>query len=221
MMSSYRVIPGVASVFVVLRVRRFIECVLLILILGFCTFATEPSAGTRPAAKPKRVLLIYQDEMYIPAERALDSGIVSVIGGQPEIQIYSEHLDTYSASDRKFQTAQLEGIRNKYRNRGIDLVIAAGVIPQTILLGVPTVFSAIDSNGLTQTKLPADSTAVWLSADVKGTLASAARLQPHAHQLVVLCGTSAWDRHAELVLRKAPAFGSAGDTAKPSEPELT
>ena len=208
-MNSYRVIAGVASVFVVLRVRRFIECVLLILILGFCLFATEPTAGTRPAAEPKRVLLIYQDEMYIPAERALDSGILSVIGGKSEIQIYSEHLDTYSGSDPKFQTAQLEGIRNKYRNRGIDLVIAAGVIPRTILLGVPTVFSAIDSNGLTQTTLPPNSTAVWLSADVKGTLAAAARLQPHAHQLVVLCGTSAWDRHAELVLRKALLLSGA------------
>jgi PAS domain S-box-containing protein len=181
----------------------------LVLILNVCAFATEASAGTPPVAEPKRVLLIYQDQMYVPAERALDSGILSVIGGKPEIQIYSEHLDTYSASDLKLQTAQLASVRNKYRNRGIDLVIAAGVLPQTILPGIPTVFGAIDSNGLTQTTLPANSTAVWLSADVKGTLAAAARLQPNAHQLVVLCGTSVWDRHAELVLRKALLSRSA------------
>jgi PAS domain S-box-containing protein len=200
--SSCRVIPGVASAFVVLRTRRFFEGVLLVLILNFCALATEPSAATSPAAEPKRVLLIYQDEMYVPAERALDSGILFVIGGKPEIQIYSEHLDTYSASDPKFQTAQLAWLRNKYRNRGIDLVITAGVLPQTILPGIPTVFGAIDSNGLSHTTLPANSTAVWLSADVKGTLAAAARLQPNARQLVIICGTSAWDRHAELVLRK-------------------
>lgn len=202
-MSSHRVIAGVISALVLLRARTLIKCVSLVLILNFCVFATEALGGTSPAAEPKRVLLIYQDQMYVPAERAFDGGIMSVIGGKPEIQIYSEHLDTYSGSDPKLQTAQLAWVRNKYRNRGIDLVIAAGVLPQTILPGTPTVFGAIDSNGLSQTTLPANSTAVWLSADVKGTLAAAARLQPNARQLIVICGTSVWDRHAELVLRKA------------------
>jgi PAS domain S-box-containing protein len=200
--NSHRVIAGVASALVVLRTRRFFECVSLVLILNFCAFATEPSADTPPAAEPKRVLLIYQDEMYVPAEREFDRGILSVIGSKPEIQIYSEHLDTYSPSDPKSQTAQLAWLRNKYRDRRIDLVIAAGVLPQTLLPGVPTVFCAIEPNGLAQSTLPVNSTAVWLLADFKGTLAAAARLQPNARELVVLCGTSAWDRHAELALRK-------------------
>jgi PAS domain S-box-containing protein len=202
--TSHRVIPSVASVLVILRSRSLIQCFFLVLILNFCAFATEPSAGTPSAAEPKRVLLVYQTEMYVPAERAFDSGILSVIGGKSEIQIYSEHLDTYSASNPKLQTEQLAWLRNKYRNRGIDLVIAAGVLPQTVLPGIPTIFAAIESSGSTETPtiLPANSTAVWLSGDFKGTLAAAARLQPNAHQLVVLCGTSAWDRHLEFVLRK-------------------
>jgi PAS domain S-box-containing protein len=202
--SSYRLISGIASVFGLLRVGRFIACVTLVLIVNFFAFAAEPPGETPPAPEPKRVLLVYQDEMNLPGERALDNGIRSVIGGKPEIQLYSEHLDTYSFSDPKFQKAQLAWFRNKYRNQGIDLVIALGVLPQSILPGIPTVFGAIESNGLTQRTLPVNSTAVWLSGDVKGTLAAAARLQPNARQLVVLCGTSGFDRHLELVVRKTP-----------------
>ncbi len=150
------------------------------------------------------MLLLYQDEMSLPGERAMDSGIRSVLGNKPDIQIYSEHLDTSLFPDPKFQAAQLAWYRSKYRDRRIDLVITAALLSQTILPDKPTVFCAIERNGLPHATLPANSTAVWLSPDFKGTLAAAARLQPKAHQVVILSGTSAWDRHLELRFRNTP-----------------
>ena len=174
---------------IVLRLRRFLACASL-----FLTFVSaspaELRAETPHAEEPKGVLLLYQDEMSLTGERAMDSGIRSVLGNKPDIQIYSEHLDTSLFPDPKFQAAQLAWYRGKYQDRRIDLIITAALLSQTIFPDKPTVFCAIERNGLPHATLPPNSTAVWLSPDFKGTLAAAARLQPKAHRVVVLSGTS-------------------------------
>ena len=196
-------IPGISRGPVVLRLGRFLACASL-----FLTFLCASTAGLAPqtprAEEPKGVLLLYRDEMSLPGERAADEGIRSVLGNNPDIRIYSEHLDSSLFPDPKFQAAQLASLRSKYRNRRIDLVIAAALPAQNLLPDKPTVFCGMEPNGLSHATLPPNSTAVWLSPDFKGTLAAAARLQPRAHQVVVLSGTSPWDRHVELGLRNTP-----------------
>ena len=140
----------------------------------------------------------------MPAERALDTGIRSVLGNKPEIEIYSEHLDTSFFPDPKFQAAQIAWYQNKYRNRRIDLIVAVGLLSQIVFPDIPTIFCAIEPGGLSHETLPPNSTAVWLSPDYKGTLSAAARLQPNARRLVVLVGSSDWDRHLEMGLRNTP-----------------
>jgi hypothetical protein len=141
--------------------------------------------------------------MSLPAQRAIDTGIRSVLGTKLEFQFYSEHLDQSLFPDPKFQAAQAAWYRNKYRNLKIDLVIAIGLVPREFLPNTPTVLCGLDPAGLPHITLSANSTAVWLSADFEGTLAAAARLQPTARQVVVVSGTSDWDRHLELAARKA------------------
>jgi PAS domain S-box-containing protein len=152
----------------------------------------------------KQVLLIYQDGMSFPGVRAVDSGIRSVLDDRLGTQLYSEHLDASLFPSSKFQAAQLAWYRSKYQNRKVDLIIAAGLLPRTLFPGIPTVFCGIEPNGPPHETLPANSTAVWLSPDFEGTMATAVRLQPNAHHLVVLSGTSAWDRHLEMRLRNTP-----------------
>ena len=171
--------------------------------LGVLLCVLTLSIAGATADQPKRVLLVYQDEMSLPAERAVDSGIRSVLGNKLEFQFYSEHLDQSLFPDPNFQAAQAAWFRNKYRNRKIDLVIAIGLVPQEFLRNTPTVLCGLDPAGLPHMTLPANSTAVWLSADFEGTLAAAARLQPTARQVVVLNGTSDWDRHIEVAAQKA------------------
>jgi PAS domain S-box-containing protein len=165
----------------------------------FCVLTLSTAGAT--IDQPKRVLLVYQDEMSLPAERAVDSGIRSVLGSKLEFQLYSEHLDQSLFPDPKFQAAQAAWYQNKYRGRQIDLVIAIGLVPREFLPNTPTVLCGLDPAGLPHMTLPANSAAAWLSADFEGTLAVAARLQPTARQLVVLSGTTAWDHHLELVAR--------------------
>jgi PAS domain S-box-containing protein len=191
----------------VLRARSLFRLASLLLVFSFRASAGQPDARAAGAVEPKRVLVIYQVDMNFPAIRALDSGIRSVFGHSLDIQLYSEHLDVPLFPDPEFQAAQLDWFRRKYRDRKIDLVIAAGLLPQTFLPGIPTVFCGLDPAGLSHTPLPVNSTAVWLSLDFKGTLTAAAGLQPKAHQIVVVNGTSAWDRHLESGLRNAPLPG--------------
>ena len=188
---------------VVLRLRRFLACASLFLTF-FCASPAELDAETPRAEEPKGVLLLYLDEMSLPGERAADDGIRSVLGNKPDIRIYSEHLDTSLFPDPKFQAAQLAWLRNKYRDRRIDLVIAVGLPSQNLLPDIPTVFCGMERNGLSHATLPPNATAVWLSPDFEGTLTAAARLQPGAHQVVVLSGTTPWDRHVEMGLRNTP-----------------
>jgi PAS domain S-box-containing protein len=196
-------IPGISRRLIVLRLRRFLACAWLFLIL-FCASRAKLDAETPPAEEPKGVLLLFLDEMSHPAERAADDGIRSVLGNKRDIRIYSEHLDTALFPDPKFQAAQLTWLKNKYRDRRIDLVIAVGLPSQPLLPDVPTVFCVIERNGLSHATLPPNATAVWPLHDFEGTLTAAARLQPGAHQVVVLSGTTAWDRHVEMVLRNTP-----------------
>ena len=190
-------IPGISSRPAVLRLRRFLAGASLFLTL-FCASPAKLDAETPPAEQPKGVLLLYMDEMSHPAERAADEGIRSVLGNKPDIRIYSEHLDTALFPDPKFQAAQSAWLKNKYRDRRIDLVIAVGLPSQTLLPDIPTVFCAMERNGLSHATLPPNATAVWPTPDFEGTLTAAARLQPGAHQVVVLSGTTAWDRHVEM-----------------------
>lgn len=158
---------------------------------------------------PKRVLLVYQDGMSSPAERAADTGIRSVLGNKLEFQFYTEHLDKALFPDLKFQAEQMAWYRSKYRDRKIDLIIAFGIIPHEFLPNIPTILCELKPAASPQLSLPANSTALWMSPDFKGTLAAAAMLQPTARHVVVLSGTSDWDRLLESAAKDAlPASGS-------------
>ena len=71
------------------------------------------------------------------------------------------------------------------------------------LPGVPVVFCCVEATGLPTTKLPANVIGKWLTLDFMGTVEAARRLQPKAQQVVVLSGTTAWDRQVETGFRKA------------------
>jgi PAS domain S-box-containing protein len=185
------------------RLRRLLACSSLSLALFGASLA-ELDAETPHAEEPKGVLLLYQNEMGLPGERAADTGVRSVLGNKAGIQIYNEHLDNYLFPDPKFRAAQVAWFRSKYWDRKIDLIITTGLLSQTIFPDKPTVFCGVERSGLSDTILPPNATAVWLSPDFKGTLAAAARLQPRAHQVVVLSGTSDFDRHLEMGLRNTP-----------------
>jgi PAS domain S-box-containing protein len=212
-MNRYRVQPGAISAFLSPGVRRFPVraslALILVAMIVWCARAAQIGNESPAAQEPKRILLVYVDEMSSPAERAVDRGIRSVFGAKLEYQLYSEHLDTALFPDPKFQAAQAAWYRSKYRDRKIALIVAIGLEPREFLPGIPTIFCGLDPAGLPRTTLPANSTAVWMSVDFKRTLAAAVQLQPTAKQIVIIVGTAPWDRHIEAAARNALSASGA------------
>jgi hypothetical protein len=110
----------------------------------FCAPLAKLDPETPRAEEPKGVLLLYQEALSAPTERAVDSGIRSVLGNKTQIRIYSEHLDSSLFPDPKFQATQLAWYRSKYQDRKIDLIVAAGLLSQNILPEKPRVFRGIE-----------------------------------------------------------------------------
>ncbi len=174
-------------------------------ILGLFVTVSLHATGDAGVAnqKHKRILVVYPQEMRTPGELAADKGIRAVLGNNPEIELYSEHLHKSFFPDDKFQAEQLEWFRNKYQNHSIDLIISAGTITSGFLPGVPVVFCCVEGTGLATTKLPPNVTGTWLTLDFMGTVEAARRLQPKARQVIVVSGTATWDRQLEAGFQKA------------------
>ena len=183
------------------RLRWNLICRGIVLGAILCVFSLDRTAAN--IDQPKRVLLVYQGGMSIPAERAADIGVRSVLGNRVEFQLYSENLDKSLFPDPKFQAAQMAWFRNKYHDRKIDLVIAFGIVPHEFLPNTPTILCELKPVVQPQMTLPPNSTALWMWADFKGTLNAAAALQPAARHIVVLSGTGDWDRLLESAARSA------------------
>ena len=174
-----------------IRLRK--TCVVVVLGL-FVQVSVHTVDAAEAKQKHKRILIVYPQEMRTPGELAADRGIRAVLGDKLDVELYSEHLHQYLFPDERFQAEQLDWFRNKYQNQSIDLVITAGTILPNFLPGVPVVFCCVEATGLPTTKLPANVTGTWLTLDFMGTVEAARRLQPKAQQVVVLSGTTAWDR---------------------------
>jgi signal transduction histidine kinase/ABC-type uncharacterized transport system substrate-binding protein len=183
-----------------IRLRK--TCVVVVLGL-FVLVSVHTVDAAEAKQKHKRILIVYPQEMRTPGELAADRGIRAVLGDKLDVELYSEHLHQYLFPDERFQAEQLDWFRNKYQNQSIDLVITAGTILPNFLPGVPVVFCCVEATGLPTTKLPANVTGTWLTLDFMGTVEAARRLQPKAQQVVVLSGTTAWDRQVETGFRKA------------------
>jgi hypothetical protein len=108
------------------RLRR--TCVAVVLGLFVALSVRTTAYAAEGNQKHKRILIVYPQEMRTPGELAADKGIRAVLGNNPDIELYSEHLHRYLFPDERFQAEQLDWFRKKYQNRSIDLIISAGTI---------------------------------------------------------------------------------------------
>lgn len=171
-------------------------------VLCIVAYACAPASFAASPDRVKRVLIVYSDDFRFPAIRAADRGIRSALGPIANIETYSENLDRSLFADPRFQSKQWDWLRRKYHDRGIDLIIGVGLVPSDFLPGTPMVICGLERSALPD-PLPPNLTAVWLAADFLGTLKAARQLQPNAHEVVVLTGISAWDRHVGGAFRTA------------------
>ena len=154
----------------------------LVLLLGSLTAAQSH--------EPKTVLFLFEEDLSWPAFRFIDENACAILrAGLPgKILIFSEHLDRVHFLNPAIQAEQLNWIKKKYANSHLDLIVAVGDVPTDLFPSVPLLFLSADPRRKLPGMVTSPTTAanVWVSIDAQKTLELASRLQPAAHNIIVI-----------------------------------
>lgn len=181
----------------------------MLLMFAFAGVALFPAKGALAAevsaGSVRRVLILYENESTLFAVREISRGLYERFNSSKptSIELYSEYLDTVRFPNALHQDRLSAFIDEKYRNQDIDVVIAIGPgalrfavdrlswIPDT----TPIVAGAVAKDTIDEINGRSRVYGVHSRFDVKQTVELAARLHPGARQLVVLTGSSDFDRN--------------------------
>jgi signal transduction histidine kinase len=179
-----------------------IKCALhrggLLLALFFLGFAPPGVAQSR------RVLLLYDERTDLPGLKALDARLVETLsnGSAGGIELYRESMDLSRFQSERYPRLLRDYLHAKYAGKKIDVVIAALGPALDFMLahgsdvfpGASVVFCGIDRRELSARRLPANATGVLLKREFAPTLAMALRLQPGTRHVLLVAGSSDFDR---------------------------
>jgi hypothetical protein len=169
-----------------------------------------------PAAVPqikqvKRVVIFYELGLSSPAVAALDREIQAALQSTPfQIELYSEYMETTLFPDENAQRELRKSYIQKYGSRKPDLIITLGPsalkfigdVHEKVFTHVPVVFGGTSEEQSDYPKINEQFTGIWEEFDPARTLEVALRLKPGTKHVVVLGGTSSYDRHLEALFRK-------------------
>ena len=123
--------------------------------------------------------------------------------GARNVELFVETMDTMWFDRSEVEPEFLSLFRKKYSSRKIDLLMAAGAdaldfalrFSQLLLPGVPIVFYNVAEDALSGRLLQPGIAGVVLRFNLPGTLDLGRRLHPDAQRIVVVSGTSPYDRN--------------------------
>lgn len=161
--------------------------------LGLLMAALFPSALANSAG-PKRVLLVFDSEIYSAASPKVQKGLLEGLRRQlgQDTQFFAEQLESNRLPE--FSDQALAWVRTRYTAQRIDVVIFVGEALKEILPNVPTVyllFAPVDTahEPLNQP----GKVAVHFQVDFRKTITAARHLQPDAQRVVVIAGSGYGD----------------------------
>ena len=188
----------------ILRPRR-----LAVVLLASCLLI-QPRAS--PQLKSvKRVVVFYELGLSSPAVALMDRELRATLNDSPyQIELYAEHLETTLFDDPAEQREIRESYIRKYQKRRPDLIIALGPSPlrfmvdshENFFAGIPIVFGGTSEQLADNPQLDSNFTGCWEMFEPEKTLDAALRLQPGTKHVVVVGGTSSFDKHLEVFFRE-------------------
>ena len=149
------------------------------------------------------VLELYAYSRLMPATIEVDHGLNTAIGDSANV--YTEFLDIPRFHGEPYDRTIVDYLRGKYAERTIDVVVVGGIEALMFVLhqrgqlfpNAPVVYLGVTSYDLRSLALPADIFGVVDEYDFATTIEHALRLHPKAKKLVLVTGTSDWDRDWE------------------------
>jgi formate hydrogenlyase transcriptional activator len=174
----------------------------LLLELGWLCCVNAQAADVE---EPFRVMILRNTSQYLPAGILQDRGMREAFGvkGPGRVEFFVETMDTLWFDRSEIEPEFLSLFRKKYGTRKIDLLMAAGAdaldvaqrFHDVLLPGVPIVFYNVAEDALRGRGNQPGMTGVVLRFNLPGTVDLAVHLQPDARRIVVVSGTSAYDRN--------------------------
>jgi PAS domain S-box-containing protein len=173
-------------------------------------------ALTSSAMPLRRVLVLYSDERLLPANLVADEAIRATFAAESSnrIEFHSEFLDVSRFPGEAQQQRERDFLRERYRERPPDLVIAGGgpalefllKYRATLFADVPIVHCGVEA--LPKEMPDAKIAGIPMLRTAASTLELALRLQPDTRNVAVVAGSTPQDlKSAEQFRDETPAFG--------------
>jgi C4-dicarboxylate-specific signal transduction histidine kinase len=178
------------------------------------------SVAPAVAATPHDVLVLYpygrQVQVNTDSSRPKpgygDSGLGAGFAARPDVPVdlASEFLDRTRFGSAENEQVLVTYLRDKYQSRPPEVIVAVADAGLGFLVrhraelfpGVPVVHMGVGSPFLRSLQpLPPDIVGTPVTYDFTGTVEQAWRWHPQARRVVVVTGTSDWDRESEAKLR--------------------
>ncbi len=175
-------------------------------------FSVPQMSPATPVKEVRRVVIFYELGLSSPAVAVIDQQIRTALeNSQFQIELYREYLETTLFPDPATQQEFREWYIHKYQHRKIDLVIALGRSPvkfmadahEKAFTDVPIVFGGTSEDLAGHPNLDHHFTGVWERFEPAKTLELALKLLPGTKNVVVVGGTSAFDRRLEDIFRQS------------------
>ena len=170
----------------------------------------QPKASSE-VKEVRRVVVFYELGPSSPAVALLDREMRAALdNSRYNIELYGDYLETTLFDDPVAQQALREWYIHKYHDRRPDLIIAFGPSPLRFMIdshekffaGIPIVFGGTSESQADNPKLDSHFTGCWEMFEPDKTLDVALRLQPGSRHVVVVGGTSSFDKHLEDIFRE-------------------
>ena len=165
------------------------------------------------AHQVRRILIIYETGPSALSFRLIDPQLRATLDEKSPylVELYTESMETGLFPDEASQQQIRETYIRKYRDRKLDLIIAAGPSPIQFMIesheryfrDTPVVFCGATKEQTGNPQFDSHFTGVWLMWEPARTVDAALQLLPDTKHVVVVGGTGLYDRELEAAVRKS------------------
>lgn len=168
-------------------------------------------AQSLPASPKKQVLFLFSNDRLLPANVEADRGFRQAIQQSPfPIELYSEFLDAIRFPETADQEEMELYLRTRYAGHPPEVVIVGGAQAlqfmmarrKTLFPGVTLLYIAADVGAEQAAGLPPGIVGIRTHWHMAETMEMILRLQPSISRIVVITGSSLYDRGWETRARQ-------------------
>jgi signal transduction histidine kinase len=190
------------------------------LALLFCVFVASINGAARGDTTTKHVLIVHGGDLSIRASTLVDPVMRETLeaSSNTPVLIYTESLNALTDMSVADEGGVANTLQEKHRNRRFDVVMPVASVALEFVLRwrstlwpeVPVVFYATAAELVAGRRMPPGVFGVTASTEVGKTLALARHLQPAARDVIVVGGSSSFDRHWQRQASRAFAQSAPG-----------